>query len=771
MISSNMLEGIQVTKSVTADMDADVLGGSINFQIREARTEIPGRAQFNLLMQGGYNNLSNAINKYNNYKYVFSAENRFMEEKLGIFGQLDVERKNLMSNEMGAAYDKLGASTTEYITNGVNLFYIPRDRMRYNGALVLDYRLPEGKIKLANFLSTGNTDTKSRQENFDIALNQHSYTFSNSNAKLSTITNTIEYSDQLPVFRITTRLSHTYSETKTPNQWLASFKQSSAGFNSFVNKPNLDPKDIVKAANNRAENTYLSNFSSINTFSKERALNGALDLETDLNISDFISSVIKFGGKLRYQERSYNYDVYNSKGGEGGLELLSATVVDSLIAAELGLPGNLGTSIPITYFTDPRFNYGTFMGGDFTMVNPLDYGKLARISNLLDRTKDYFAQRNLQIAYGPDNQKSTTNNYSGNEMTSAFYLMSVVNVGPMLTIIPGVRYQNLRTEYTGVRGVQSSQSYYSYNHYDTTVVQNHGYWLPSVSIRYKPFTWFDIRMSYTNTLAYPDYNAIVPRIDVNLNNRIDYNNFDLKPSRSRNYDAYLSFYNNELGLFTVGGFLKQIDDLIFGWTFNVSRGDALKYYPGTLVTTPPSGNATINTYINNKFRVDNYGAEVDWQTHFWYLPGILSGFVLNVNYTHIFSEADYPMSFIKVENRITKFVDTSYSARLLFQPNDIVNLSLGFDYSGFSARVSMLYQANIFTGTNFWPQLRTNTEAYTRWDLTAKQDLPWFGMQIYGELNNINGALDVSVIQAAAGVPSLKQDYGMTANIGVKLKL
>ncbi len=74
---------------------------------------------------------------------------------------------------------------------------------------------------------------------------------------------------------------------------------------------------------------------------------------------------------------------------------------------------------------------------------------------------------------------------------------------------------------------------------------------------------------------------------------------------------------------------------------------ALKLQPGL---TPPSefnipcnlvwSQATpqINTYMNNPNPAKYYGIEFEWQTHFWYLPSVLQGLILNINYTHIYSE-------------------------------------------------------------------------------------------------------------------------------------
>ena len=82
--------------------------------------------------------------------------------------------------------------------------------------------------------------------------------------------------------------------------------------------------------------------------------------------------------------------------------------------------------------------------------------------------------------------------------------------------------------------------------------------------------------------------------------------------------------------------------------------------------------------------------------------------------------------------------------------------------------MSMLYQADIFSGPNFWPQLRTTTASYRRWDLSIKQDLPWFGLQVYGDVNNINKVQDVNVIQALTGVPRSMQSYGLSGDLGLR---
>ncbi len=769
MISSDMLEGIEVSKSVTADQDADVLGGTVNFRMRQAGESVPG-VGVNFLAQLGYKGLSNAYNKFNNYKYVGGLEGRLFDNQLGFFAQADAERRNLASNEFGATYTHLGSSTTNYITQILNLNDVPRDRERTNGTIVLDYRLPAGTVTLTNFGSSGVTDIQNRGESFDIQQNLHNYNVGFSRSTLSVMTNILNLDQQLPIFHANLRLSHTYSETKNPDDWNVGFQQASAGLSQFLNATNLDPHAIVKAANNDTNATYLSTLTTSSSFARERALTVALDLDTPVDLFGLFPTVIKFGGKYRYQTRSSSSDRSSGQ----GLGLASARYVDNLIANHFPATEQYAntSNLPISPFVDPRYNYGTFLGGDYRMILPLNVAMLAEMARFVKANTALIAE-NDAIAYFHDDYQSTSFDYAGHEDQSAAYVMATFNLGPEITFIPGVRYQELRTTYTAPRGIENTASATGgpYMHYDTTVTLRHGYWLPDASLRYKPLSWFDIRLSYSNTLAYPDYNAIVPRIDISTSSTIAWNNFKLVPSRSRNYDIYLSFYDNTIGLFTAGGFLKEIDNLIYGWSFYVSGAAALPYYPPQYTgSSTPQGVYNLSTYVNDPYRVKDYGLELDWQTHFWYLPHPFDGLVFNANYTHVYSRAQYPYTEARKVGRVIVYIDTSFTDRLLYQPDNILNVSIGYDFEGFSVRLSMLFQDHIFTGPNYWPQLRTSTAAYRRWDLSAKQDLPWFGLQLFGSLSNLNSAHDVSLIQGS-GFPQSEQSYGLTADLGLRWRL
>lgn len=760
-ISSNMLEGIKVYKTVTPDMDANVIGGTVDFDLRDAHLGKPGTPQFNLLVQGGYKGLSDAYNKTNNYKYVGSVEERFLDDKFGILAQFDLERENLTSNELGASYDHKGNSLTDAVPLGVTLSDVPRDIIRRNGALVLDYRIPQGKIKLTNFLSSTLSNTINRQESFTVNGGSILYGLSNSSGDGINLINGIEFQNSFSGLDLDAKISNAYSDTRDPHDWTITFYQpSGSGTNQYTNVPNINPQQVNQTAVYDFSNTILNTLSGSSYYSKADVIRGSLDLKFAVNFSDVVSAMFKAGGMYRYQSRYYKNDVYDG----GGLQFGGSGVVNDLIIKWFGLPSDIKYKIPITYFSDPNYSYGKFIGGDYKMVEPISLGMLSRMASLLQDSVKYIADNYGTQAYGRDALLSATNNYTGNENQSAFYLMSTINIGPQITIIPGVRYQDLQTSYTGARGIESRSAVSSYNYYDTTIVQDHGYFLPDVSIRYKPFAWFDARFSYTNTLSYPDYSSIIPRIDVGTG-AINWNNYELKPTRSTNYDLNLSFYENSIGLLTIGGFWKNIKDLIYPWTFYVSGAEAAQYYPQSLLTSTPSGTYQINTTINDYEVIHDYGIELDWETHFWYLPGVLSGLVLDANYTHVLSKAKYPYQKVISNGRTVTYLDTTFTNPLLYQPDNIFNLSVGFDYKAFSVRVSWLYQDNIFTGPSAWPQLRSYTSAYSRWDFTFRQGLPWPGLSLFGDVYNLNSANDISVI-AGGSVPISEQSYGLIAHLG-----
>jgi TonB-dependent receptor len=754
MISSNMLGGIEVIKAITPDMDASVLGGVVNFDLRKAKSGLSGAPIYEILAQGGYNNLQDT---YTDYKFSGSVEKRFLNDRLGIYAQVNAERKNLTSNELSTTYNLLTSNYGEvnpiYLSS-VGLSDVVRDRQRYGATIVLDYNLPNGEIDFMNFLSSSDTKSFDRNESYSFTGNSKSYGGTESDNKLNVITNLIDVKQSIPVFDMDLKLSQTYSESNDPNDFYFSFLQQSAGINN-ISYEFLTPAQAVPKANNDLQTTYLNSLTNFSDISRDRAFTGSLDFTKIINVSDLITAKIKFGGMYQYRLRDYDYTQ-----GDGSLyfsgSLVRQQIQDTYPWMQAVAPG---APLPITFFEDPSFSYGKFLNNNYHMTVPVNFGLMWNVLNIAKEYGNY-------DAYAHDIGASTINNYSGDEQKNAEYLMATVDVGPDITILPGLRYQVLNTNYTAPHGIETSNSKIAFDYTDTTVDESHGYWLPMVHFKYRPLSWMQVQLAYTNTINYPDYSTITPRVDVN-GSTITYNNFRLNPAQSANYDAVLSLYNNAIGLFTIDGFLKHIQNMIYQvQTFIINASDYPGIPPGT-----PSGTA-LTTYVNNTYTVNLYGVEFDWQTHLWYLPEPFTGIVISINYTHTYSDTKYPEILTDIDQytyQVTHPV-TYFTSRILDQPNNILNFAVGYDYEGFSARVSLIYQADIFEAVNFWPELREDTDKYTRWDLSVKQNLPWYGVQVFFDMNNINDAQDIN-LEEGNSYPASIQDYGMTADLGFRVTL
>ena len=96
-----------------------------------------------------------------------------------------------------------------------------------------------------------------------------------------------------------------------------------------------------------------------------------------------------------------------------------------------------------------------------------------------------------------------------------------------------------------------------------------------------------------------------------------------------------------------------------------------------------------------------------------------------------------------------------------------MNVSLGWDYQGFSILGSAIYQSSIFNSTNFWNALRTDKKEYLRLDIVAKQKLPWYNVEVFLNLNNLNGANDTYIIRG--NNYESDESYGLTAQLGIRV--
>ena len=773
MIAPNILSGIEVTKALTADMDADAVGGTVNLIINKAKDGLHS----NLSMQGGYGSLANT---YGNYKATGLISNRYFDNKLGVQLSGFLDKFNRNSDDLTATY-KTNPEDENLRVNGLLPTYLVdvtisdkfTERKRYGGALVLDYQFTNGSLISNNFISAINEHQIEQQNYFTTGLDWRGFAVDREFTN-TVISNALQGEFEFFNINMDFSLSNSISKQRNPGDLRMDIRPESGGTQGLsgtvhdLNK--LSPQGFINSVI-VVNNKISTGTSTLMRDVDESAQSALLNFKVPFNFTNYLSGNLKLGGKYVRNKRENDETQLGIDTDRGGLAGSFNDLLRDSIWTDLGyIDGD--PYLPASSFRDSDYNVGDFLSGNEGVSGDIFY-------NLISIEKMHHMEE-LAKQYGyylPSPLESTQYDYNYTRNYNAFYIMSELNITNYVTLFPGIRYEKFSFDYTAANTVESGrlttpgEIYYETKtvHWDSTKGEN---WFPQIQLRVKPTDWLDIRLASTKSIIYPDYRAVSPYLFIDTYNSpvLRLGNPYIKPALTQNYDVYVSVYENSIGLFTAGFFYKEIDNLIVPIEYKTKDASLIHNRYNLLQTGDPT---EIHTWTNLEETSYLRGIELDWQTHFWYLPSFLSGFVLNINYTHTTSETHYPYYYTKASGTPPFLTYTQVNAtrpdRLIDQPDDILNVTLGYDIGGFSARLSFLYQDNVFRAADpTYVEKDSYTDAYYRWDFTAYYKLPWLeGLQVYLNLNNINDRPDrrfTSVLEKLSYV----EYYGATADVGIR---
>jgi len=744
MISQYMLDGIEVTKAGTPDQEGDVLGGTVNFILKKAAPGFHG----NLVTQGMYNGLKNTND---DNKIVMSLSNRFFNDRIGILGQIDSENRNRSSHNLGASYVNAPAeldSLNPLSFQGLTLTDMTRLNDRTNTLFVLDAKIPFGTISYSGLNSKIDKEEISYADNYALLSEIRHYNTGQTNSKINVITETWKYEILLPNLKLDFFKSYSLSKNDRTSI-LYNFRERYA-YTENVNNKSLET--IQNFLVNDKSGAFYDRYDYNEYFTDESESSSGANLQFDFNLKNKVSGRIKMGVKIRNKKRTHDRDnEYSAFTYVAIQDKRDSTIKSFDWLDEYADPGDWY----ITYraFWDPDYDAGNFLNGDYEIGPAADLDKMNALFNWYRNDKHFTsATYHEEIMHHYHKTNSMIYDYSGKENYDARYIMTDINIGPKLNLLTGIRWENNITTYRSFKGMQNTLPHYNAAGSDTISIhtRENAYSLPSLFLKYEPKEWLILRYASTKTLTRPDYADIIPLYNyLGLGGEVLYRNRFLEPGVSENQDYVVAFNSKKLGLLSFSYFTKDIDGIVYssGKRYIV-EGTADSLYGLPHYTDQKF---IIDYKLNNPFAVKLEGFEIDYQTRFWYLPGMLSGLVFNANYTRSFSEVKYPRTTIDYQitwtpsfKVVTVNLDSFYVDRLIDQPNDIFNYSLGYDYKGFSARISMLYISDVFKTTNFWPELRETTDSYRRYDLSMKQKLPVKGLELYLNISNLTEAIDVT---------------------------
>ena len=280
------------------------------------------------------------------------------------------------------------------------------------------------------------------------------------------------------------------------------------------------------------------------------------------------------------------------------------------------------------------------------------------------------------------------------EKVSAGYLMNTLDISSRWRLVAGVRFEgtNLDTSSfqtvttcnppppAGTTGCPAPSTAATTSGF---VKANGSYVkvLPSASLRYALTTNTNLRLAYGRGLARPNPQDIAQAqtIDTTVNpNVVSLGNPNLKPETADNVDVLLEHYINPFGMITAGYFYKNLVDPIV--THRCGPPTVCPApFAGDIVTQPlNAGSAWIN------------GFEAAYLQHLSFLPGMLRGVGLSANYGYTASRASLGPDFQRTDH-----------PRLLRNAPHTWNISPTYDLGRVSARIGLSYNAANIAGYGF----------------------------------------------------------------------
>ncbi len=784
-ISQFLLQTVEVYKAITPDMDGNSVAGSVNLKFSEA----PDSLHFRFLTQRGYNNQNNY---WGNYRLVGNVSDRFFDKKLGVNFIADAERVNRSTETMSANYGvfsntQSGLGFEQVLLNNAALNDINHIKSRQAGTLVLDYSFsPSSKLFFYNFFSHYGSPYINVSKNFSPGANQILYNFyQDKGTENSLFSSSIRGEHNLSSLEIDYGAAFSQMHKHSPNRRSWGFSLQPAFNDQYVNNKTrlLPPEQIVGLSNENSANlrqTFLLSMGFSSDKMLEKDITSYFDAKIRFKLSNSASGYIKSGVKYKQLSRERKYIAGSQTPCDNPFFIKKAASEFNWIT----LNSNEMTALGLV-----DHNVTNFLGN----YNFGWYPRMDRLNDLWDWWNNY--SNNLmakgvkkvigavgspfKIGFPADFYNSSINNQNLNEKYLGTYLMSEINFGNLITFMPGVRYEKVTDNLIGHYVMQKMFSMiYGLNIPSNPVnaMHNDEYWLPMIHLKIKPINCMHINLSYTNALSRPSYSALIPNTYINngmgTHVYITGNPY-LKPELWTNYDLQLAFFENKIGLFDIDGFYKKVKNKIWSRSYYRIKGDPLLpgFKDNDMVLVTETSNHKDPGYLK--------GIELEWQTNFWYFPKPFNYFSLNFNYTLLKSEIQYPTTRIyttyQTDSRGRPIptihrVDSTITNQLINQPNNIANMSLGFNYKGLDAWLSFQFTGAMLTGWSYQRELIPHKDNFYRWDFQVVQKLPIKGMELVFNVANINDIEETSRLSGDSRPTNLER-YGWTTDMGIRLSL
>jgi len=763
IIPSYSLGGVEVTKAITPDMDADAIGGHVNLITKNA-FDYDGQFM-EAKVAGGHRPLYGKSGSMG----AFTYGNQYMDGNLGLIVSGSYEFNDMKTDNIEVEW----ADEYEYVTdvvdseedetyvveeadgriiNDVALKNYALSRERIGITSSLDYKLANNSKLYANFISNTYTDIENRNRlryRFDKSVDEeepgsgyYDITSQDGTAKLARIYR--ELKSRSSISKINSfSLGGDHALGKMKADW--AFTKSYA---EELRDPSVNAEFVAKDINMDYEFSDV-NHPQITSFTDEDGNFDQHDLSSyELDAieleGDYIPNAKSPNGNLVSgddQVIAFNMSMPLSIGGGNGEVKLGAK-----LSSKEKKSDRSGAEVWEWDGDDDLIMQGfnmdiegsDYMDGNYVHTHGIDVKKI----------RDHMSANIGSYVILPMYEDAILETWDATEDVTAFYGMADMKFGN-INFIGGARMEKTSSTYNSWEGsVEDAEDGElsidaSLAEYFTAqkVTKEYTNVLPMAHIRYAVNDQALVRAAYTESIARADFAALVPFIATDGDDA-EAGNPELESAHSQNIDLMLEYYPAGLGIFSFGYFSKSIDNYIYTSVLkDATIRDGSKVYDE--VVMPVNGdNATLS------------GWEMNFVKNLDFLPGPLSNLSLYFNYTSTDSEADYG--------------DSREKSTFPGQAASTGNLSFAYETSKLTARFSQSIADQYIVEVGEDKDEDIFYDPANRLDLSLSYNLN-SKLALFADILNITNVPHV-YFMGDASKPVEKEVYGSTIKIGTNYR-
>lgn len=661
LIPTDMVSSIEVSKTLTADMDADAIGGSVELVTRAT----PNKERISASVSGGYV----PIREKAMYGGSFVYGNRFFDNKLGIVASGSVQNKDYGSDNIEAVWSQDNKGKAYVSQFDIRKYDVQRIRRSLSGAI--DYKINANNSIAADIIYNWRWDRENRFRTrykgvkpvYDSGNNVTGYTGDITRETKGGIDNDKNKNRRLEDQRIQSyalrgqhliankfdldwNLSYSKASEERPNERYIVFNQKGLSLTEDLSD---QEHPLLTAASESMDKMKFNKITENHNYTDEKEYAFKVNARMPFSLIEDQKGRLRFGLRGRFKNKERDNVFYSYK---------PVTAIGVL------------SSVETSYWDGNKFNPGSkYIPGLFASASYL--------GNLDLKNTTLFTEKAEPLEY-------LAQNYTAKEQVLSTYVRWDQNLSNNMLLIIGLRAEHTHIDYTGNKMIEEDGDVAS-----DKQEKNNSYLnlFPSAILKYNVNDDFVLRGAFTTALARPNYYSLVPYTSISSDEEaISIGNPDLKATYSYNFDLMGEYYFKSVGIISGGLFYKNLKNFIYQYkNIAYTATNFSADFPGITNPMGATDKWEFSQFKNGK-EVNVFGVELAFQRKLDFLPTqFLRNLAVYLNYTYTYSQTKGIW-----DSQGNERTDISLPG----SAPHMLNGSLAWENKRFSARASLNYASS-----------------------------------------------------------------------------